>query len=363
MKRMKGILAARGTFWLSIAAAASIVCCLAFPAASQERMMTINGYAPLQPKEIFGNAWRIFLDGVIDVDAPARLEQYMQQHRVANQSLVYLNSPGGNAWGGQELGRLFRKYELSTNIGKRRISAASRLGYEVDAGECYSACAYAYLGGRFRYLTKGSSYGVHQFTRGQYGNERAAQIGSAARVEYLKSMGIDTELLSLAASAAPTEINILDTQTLERLNVVNYGRTRPVWTIESTELGVYVKGERVTAMSGINKFMLFCTSGQATLYVIFDALSREDELLKMPAHSLLVDGQVYRIQPIDKSITNGWFNGTYNLSLPQVNALRKAAEVGVALQFNYDAPVFLGFDDMPIDTKGKQNLLGILNQC
>ena len=87
-----------------------------------------------------------------------------------------------------------------------------------------------------------------------------------------------------------------------------------------------------------------------------------DELLKMPAHSLLIDDQVYRIQPAAKFIENGRFNGAYNLSFRETEALRKAERVGVALQFNYDAPVFLGFDDMPI-ADGKPKLLGVLNQC
>ena len=39
-----------------------------------------------------------------------------------------------------------------------------------------------------------------------------------------------------------------------------------------------------------------------------------------------------------------------------------AQRIGVALQFNYDAPVFLGFDGMPI-ADGRDKLLGFMNQC
>ena len=82
----------------------------------------------------------------------------------------------------------------------------------------------------------------------------------------------------------------------------------------------------------------------------------------MSAPSLLIDDQVYRIITLSKSIRNGWFNGIYNLSVREIQALRKAERVGVALQFNYDAPVFLGFDGMPI-ADGRQKLLGFMNQC
>ena len=105
-----------------------------------------------------------------------------------------------------------------------------------------------------------------------------------------------------------------------------------------------------------------CGGGRTALYVIFDALNRDSELMRMPAHSLLIDGQVYRINAESKSIRNEWFNGMYNLSVREIQALRKAERVGVVLRFNYDAPVFLGFDDMPI-ADGRQKLLGFMNQC
>jgi hypothetical protein len=219
------------------------------------------------------------------------------------------------------------------------------------------------LGGQFRYLTKGSRYGVHQFASTVSGSEGRAQIASAIIVEYIRSMDVDTELFSLSASASPDGMNEVDTQTLERLNVVNNGTTRPVWTIESAAGQLYLKGERTTEISGINKFMLVCDGDRKiALYAIFDALRRDDELMRMSAPSLLIDDQVYRIDAVSKSIRNGWFNGIYNLSVREIQALQKAQRVGVTLQFNYDAPVFLGFQGMPI-ADGRQKLLGFMNQC
>jgi hypothetical protein len=84
--------------------------------------------------------------------------------------------------------------------------------------------------------------------------------------------------------------------------------------------------------------------------------------MKMSAASLLIDDQVYRIDAASKSIRNGWFNGIYNLSVREIQALRKAQRVGIAVQFVYDAPVFLGFQGMPIGG-GREKLLGFINQC
>jgi hypothetical protein len=211
-------------------------------------------------------------------------------------------------------------------------------------------------------LKKGSRYGVHQFASIS-GGEGSAKIASAIIVEYIRSMDVDTELFVLSVSASPSGMNEIDTQTLERLNVVNNGRTRPVWTIESAEGQLYLKGERITEVSGINKFMLLCNRDRTMqLYVIFDALRRDNELMTMSAPSLLIDDQVYRINAVSRSIRNGWFNGIYSLTIREIQALRKAEHVGVALQFTYDAPVFLGFQEMPI-VDGRQKLLGFVNQC
>jgi hypothetical protein len=109
--------------------------------------------------------------------------------------------------------------------------------------------------------------------------------------------------------------------------------------------------------------MLLCGEDRKLgLYAIFDALGRDDEIMRMSAPSLQIDNQVYRLDVVSKSIRNGWFNEIYNLSVREIRALRNAQRVGVTLQFNYDAPVFFGFQDMPI-SDGRQKLLGFINQC
>jgi hypothetical protein len=328
---------------------------------AQDRL-EIKGSPPELPVAIGGNGWFVFLDGVIDSEAPIRFEQYVKQNNIPDRSVVYLNSPGGSLIAGIELGRLFRKYGLSTDIGRKLPASTKR--FDIEAGGCYSACAYAYLGGQFRYFHENSRYGVHQFKsrESEGGDEGSAQIASAVIVEYVRSMDVDTDLFGLSASAVPAGINEIDKPTLERLNVVNNGRTRPVWTIESADGRLYLKGQRVTAESGINKFIVYCEAQRTYLLAIFDTLRRDDELMKMPAHSLLIDGEAYPVTASSKRIQNGLFNVIFNLSSRERSALRKAENVGVAVQLTYQAPVFLGFDRMPV-TDGRQKLLGILDQC
>ncbi|ULK98320.1 hypothetical protein [Bradyrhizobium sp. I71] len=337
---------------------------LAFQSGSADAQsnMTVKGLPPELPIEIAGNQWFVFLDGDIDPDAPQRFERYVTQNRIPDRSVVYLNSPGGSLVAGIELGRLIRKHGFSTDIGRKSPSSPKR--FDIDEGGCYSACAYAYLGGQFRYLKQGSRYGVHQFKslRADERIEGAAQVVSALAVEYIRSMDVDPDLFTLGTAASPDGMHEIDKATLERLNVVNNGRTRPVWTIESTDRQLYLKGERTTEESGINKFILYCEKRRTVLLAIFDALRRDTELKNMAAHSLLIDGQVYPLRPDTKRIQNGLFNVVYSLSQREIGVLRKGETVGVAIQASHEAPVFFGFEGMSIGS-GKPKLIGILNQC
>lgn len=324
--------------------------------------LSIKGFPPERPIEIVGNSWFIFLDGVIDSEAPKRFEQYITQNHIPDRSIVYLNSPGGSLIAGLELGRLFRKYGLSTDVGRK--SPTSNRRFDIAAGECYSACSYAYLGGQFRYLTEGSHYGVHQFrsTGQEPASEGDTQTASAAIVEYVRSMDVDPELFGLSVSAGPNGMFEIDKPTLERLNVVNNGRTRPIWSIQSAAGKLYLKGERITEESGINKFIIYCDNRKTMLLAIFDTLRRDSELMEMSAHSLLIDDQVYPINAVSKQIQNGLFNVEYKLSTREISALRRAENVGVSIRFSYQAPVFFGFQGMRVGD-GRQKLIGTLNQC
>jgi hypothetical protein len=44
--------------------------------------MQFNGQPPSTPIEVFGNAWTIFADGVIDAEAGARLRTFIQERHI-----------------------------------------------------------------------------------------------------------------------------------------------------------------------------------------------------------------------------------------------------------------------------------------
>src|SRR5450432_4934177 len=142
---------------LDSAVAVGLYCFAAFAAEADK--MTIQGASQtLEEQQLFGNMATLYLDGTIDPEAGKRLEDYITANRVPRDSWAILNSPGGSLLGGMELGRVIRKYDLRTDIGKPKAEPLRVVNYE--AGGCYSACTLAYLGGQFRYLASGSHFGI-----------------------------------------------------------------------------------------------------------------------------------------------------------------------------------------------------------
>jgi hypothetical protein len=107
------------------------------------------------------HAWRIYASGLIDEDADKRLEEVIQRNNIPQHSDIFLHSGGGSLAGGMKLGKVIRKYLLHSNVGQLDLSSKDQ--GSPKAGNCYSACAIAYLGGEYRFLMTGSVYGIHRF--------------------------------------------------------------------------------------------------------------------------------------------------------------------------------------------------------
>ena len=317
---------------------------------------------PHAPRQIFGDMWRIFGSGPTDPRAGARLSQLVAQKGIPARSTLYLHSPGGSLVGGLALGRAIRIAGLNTYIGQagdEEIIGRFK-SRKVKPGRCYSAGTLAFLGGVFRWGAEGFEYGVHRFYADRDPGSDAAQTISAMVVDYIKEMGVDPALFTEMSKAGRDEINILSEDVLTRLKVINGASHRTVWSIESFGEGLYLKGERIT-WRGINKFILLHTpKGGTILHAIFDPEGRGEEATQMGAHSLFVDDKTHPIEASLKAhLVNGLVNIVYDLDSNLIDKIKRATTVGIALQWVYGAPMFLGFSGMEIG-EGRSKLLGYL---
>lgn len=84
--------------------------------------------------------------GIAEGDA-SRLRSFLARSGPVDE--VWLDSPGGDAGEGPEIGRVLR---------------SSKIAVRVPAGfECISSCTLAFLGGIVRRIDPGAAYGVHTF--------------------------------------------------------------------------------------------------------------------------------------------------------------------------------------------------------
>jgi hypothetical protein len=161
----------------------------------------------------------IFATGRIHADTAKRFEALLSSQPQLHGSHLYLSSPGGNLSAGMEMGRVIRKYNLQTRIGKYSNETW------ITKAECFSACAYAYLGGRFRYFLDGDSFGVHQFYHvdSDIGSISQTQFTAGKIIDYLVEMGVNPQIFSVASRAASDELILFSKSDMFDWQLANNG--------------------------------------------------------------------------------------------------------------------------------------------
>jgi hypothetical protein len=330
-------------------------------AKSQEKLNISGSSPPTHLESFFGIGWNIYLDGEIDSNADMRFSDFIEKNNQTYNTTVVLNSAGGNPLTAMKIGRLIRKRGYSVVVGQKTGSATTR---EYGNGICFSACSLAYLGGRFRWLSSSSRYGVHRFwfNKPIENPVDVAQILSVAISTYVHEMGISPKSNEVFVSAGKNEIMEPSHAQLAAMRVTNSGFEPTQWTIESIAGVNYLKGERNT-VHGINKFILYCESPRnLSLHMIMDPQGRQVEVMGMSAHFLVINDTNHQLKPVNRAIENGWFNGTYRISPMQAKAIGMAKTIGVILQHSNEAPTFLGFNAMELG-EGRRKIQSFLQSC
>ncbi len=192
-----------------------------------------------------GSEYYILAQGLIEEDTPDAFLLFIDE--VKGRPGVYFNSPGGNLKAGLRLGRIIRDLCLDTHVGGPYITTTEPLpNWKVlaEKGICFSAAAYAFLGGNARSIGGKGLFGVHRFY-GLTGKNQTvdAQVTMTLLSTYLDEMGVDRQLLDVASFITSEEVFILPLDTAKSLNVDNTDPPKSKWQIDVTKEGglfVYV---------------------------------------------------------------------------------------------------------------------------
>ena len=303
---------------LSIAGAGQPV--IATQAAEPAAPMTVK-VGPRSGSGAFPDTALVYLDGRIDAGAPDRLSKALSG--VSGKVAIWLNSPGGNLFAGMQLGRVIREHGASTHI----IDSGTLL-----PGECYSACALAFLGGVYRFNDHGARYGVHRASlpgdratgERDLGHDLSAAIGS-----YMREMGVDARLLELWAKAAPDEMYVLSRQEARDLRVVNDGREPPEWSIAPFPGGTMLQGRQATA-DGRGTVFFSCDDKQTILGSVYEAAgTAEAAAVRRWRHVVTSDGDDgVPVMPLAVSSRDGAVRSTFMVPPDLVRRAMSAKRIG-----------------------------------
>jgi hypothetical protein len=181
--------------------------------------MTFESHAEV-PASICEKSCRTWITatGPITERTPRDFEDFAAQRDLRGATLV-IDSEGGSVVGAIEFGRVVRKLEMNTTVGKsivaRQADGTSASKFTAKAS-CQSMCVFLLLAGKQRYVAPDSRLLVHQIwltdkTKGSKTNSYTAEeltlvqrdIGKLVR--YTIEMGGDSELLEAALQVPPWE--------------------------------------------------------------------------------------------------------------------------------------------------------------
>jgi hypothetical protein len=106
--------------------------------------------------------------------------------------IVFFSSPGGSLTEGLAIGAIIRKRSITT-----AVSAPN---------SCYSACTFAWLGGRLRLLADGADVGSHAAFIDDNGVKREKGSGNAVVGAYLSMLGLQIDGIAYLTSASPDNV-------------------------------------------------------------------------------------------------------------------------------------------------------------
>lgn len=245
----------------------------------------------------YGDIPAIFADGDFTVDTPEALRTFLKRSIYTPDTVIYLNSLGGDLGAGMEVGKVIREAHLNTGVARNTRDPAQANTIDLDAysrvypGYCVSACSLAFLGGVAREVKPGATYAVHQVSMNCVDRKKArqqfpwisipnvnycpeldealsmVQTASGAVAEYVRSMGADPIFINEMAKAEPNAINAL---TQDQLNAyrINFHIRTESWSYETDAQGQFFLQYRQGDEWKEDRVELYCDrTGAPKLYL------------------------------------------------------------------------------------------------
>jgi hypothetical protein len=365
-----------------IAAALLIAMANIAPAAAQGGAQTSSQPACDQPEMTFttwssnlgrrfgeGQREYIFADGYICANTDSKFQQYLTKNPPQGpNTIVVLNSGGGDLGAGLRMGRIIRQRKMWTQVGSQlplmipqneNIPSQS-VPYLAEpssppfAGECASACTFTFMGGIHRIISYVSNYGVHQFesTQQDPNLEADTEATSAELAAFLNEMGISPNYLVFMVKKRGNDVTNLTMRQMQELNIIT-PRWQTKWQIAplADNTGFYLDGITIDPW-GTHDIAVTCApkpdpaqQGQnptvlrATIALDPGVRAKAQDLVgAVQAYGLVLSGNFVPVKLSAKqaqpTVVSGRLTTTLNVPQGLVDALRDIPAVGLAFMFD-----------------------------
>ena len=199
---------------------------------------------------------QVYLHGRIDAAAPQRFAALMSKGRIAPGSDVYLNSRDGDRAAGMALGRIFREGGMATHMGTPRQPKTASLAAKTAV--CVDACAYAYLGGLYRWAPSGRD-------RLGFTTAPAQAVKDVPEVAaYLKAMDIDVDALAKVAPTSADGVSWLSADPMVASGLANNGELPTTATYNLAKPAPTLDLRQVDR-KGAHRLTIQCRPGKTTV--------------------------------------------------------------------------------------------------
>jgi hypothetical protein len=173
--------------------------------------------------------------GMIRAETARDFEIFAAKNNLRGSTVV-LNSEGGSVHGAIALGRVIRKLDMTTTVGRTvdtKGAADPRIASIVSRADCESMCAFVLLAGAKRVVPPEARVRVHQIWLGDRRDDAAAANYSAEDLvlvqrdigklaQYTIEMGGSVELLEVSLRIPPWEpMRVLSRDEMRRMNLDN----------------------------------------------------------------------------------------------------------------------------------------------
>lgn len=286
----------------------------------------------------------LYARGVIDKESFAQFSAALNDAPAVK--LVVFDSKGGSLGQGLKIGNALRARRLNTRIER----------------ECFSACAYAFLGGVERVVATGAKFGVHQFRGDETLDVANAQKLSALIGRYLDTMGVDRRLLDAAQLTTSDRVAVLSPQQLANLRIDSRTLAAPRWRLEASANGTLLALQSTTLSLGRSPLWVGLTRARGGWRMVLAAsgLVEAESLRGGTSLSILIGAERIDLAPagnwqMSRQTRQIWF-GVPDAAIEMLTKLDEKSG------FQLVGPLPLGASGVQVSANGLTNVLAAIRR-